>query len=123
MKFPVPLSQDDTDDVGFRPVINGWPALAYLAWEGYQKHGPGAVYMVEKEGDRPWIGEAYYSPVETFDSYPDDDFKESIMLALVAYEPMEQVVLVLVDKYRVTRVMTLSGEVSPPQAFVERVDH
>jgi hypothetical protein len=115
------LGEDDEDE-GFKPVVRGWPALACLAWEGYQSHGPGVVYMVEKQAS-PWVGEVHYTPVEAIDDAPDDEFKESIMLALLAYEPMEQIVLVLVDADQVARVMTLSGEVTPPQAYAERVVH
>lgn len=115
------MQEEEKDDESFRPIVRGWPAIAYIAWDGYIEHGPGVVYLVEHEPGTPWVGEVYYSPLESLDATAD--LKESLLLALAAYEPVEQVVLVYQDQYRVMRVMTLSGEISPPEAHSDRVIH
>lgn len=114
---------EEADDESFRPIVRGWPAIAAIAWEGYQDHGPGAVFIVENETGPPWTGRAHYAPLDVLEEETTADLKESLMIALVAYEPQEQVVLIFQDQYRVMRVMTLSGEISPPEAHSTRVIH
>lgn len=117
------MSQEETDDEGFRHIVRGWPAIAYVAWDGYLEHGPGAVFVVENETGPPWLGKIHYAPLEILEDETTADLKESLMIALVAYEPTEQVVLIFQDQYRLMRVMTLSGEMSPPEAHSSRIIH
>lgn len=117
------MSSYDDEYEGFLNVVRIWPALAYLSWEGYINNGPGAVFLVEKNVGELWVGEAHYSPLDSIDESSEDDIKNSLMIALVSYEPSEQVVLVHQDINSMMRILTLSGDMAPPEAYSSRVNH
>lgn len=111
---------DSEDDIALRPVYRGWPAIASVAWEGYQRFGPGAVFLFEMQTGVPWVGELYYLTPEHLD---DATIASDVEDSVAVYDPYQQVVLVYQDHDSVTRIVTLSAKLSPPDAFTARVDH
>lgn len=82
-------------------IMQRWPAVGAVAWQGYQEHGRGTV-MLDDEGC------VQYCPGSPCDCHEE---------AAKTYDPEQQAVVALHHGNDIDNVLIVAGWPAPPDAF------
>lgn len=99
-----------------------WPELAAAAWEGFQRHGAGAVVLWRQASPSRWRRAAftperlwYTTQVHVLPGISREAFDGWEAAQIEAYDPRTEAVVVFVEGNRLFGVR-LTGSPSPPDA-------